>query len=44
MAKEPKYLRFSDEEIVTETEKRLKEMKSLLLEIHDLLKSAGSLE
>ena len=41
---ELKYLNISDEEAVKETERRLKEMKKLLIEIRDLLKSAGGLE
>lgn len=41
MAKNLKYLRNSDEEVAEETDKRLKEMKELLGEIRDLLKSAG---
>jgi hypothetical protein len=44
MAKELKYLKFSDEDLVKETEKRLKEMKKLLVEIRDLLKTAGGFE
>jgi hypothetical protein len=42
MEKELKYSDSSDEEIIRETEKRLKEMKQLLIEIRDLLKSAGN--
>ena len=41
MAKNLKYLKFSDEEVAEETRSRLREMKELLLEIRDLLKSAG---
>ncbi|MDH7563478.1 MAG: hypothetical protein QHH24_01140 [Candidatus Bathyarchaeota archaeon] len=41
MAKELKYLELSDEEVAKETGKRLKEMKTLLAEIRDLLKSTG---
>jgi hypothetical protein len=44
MVKEPKYLKFSDEDVIRETEKRLKEMKKLLVEIRDLLKTAGGFE
>lgn len=44
MAKELKYLKFSDEDVIKETEKRLKEMKNLLVDIRDLLKVAGGLE
>ena len=42
--KELKYLNFSDEDVIRETEKRLKEMKKLLVEIRDLLKTAGGFE
>ncbi len=42
--RELKYLKLSDEEAVEEMGKRLKEMKALLIEIRDLLKSAGGLE
>jgi len=42
--KELKYLNLSDEEAVKETEKRFKEMKKLLIEIRDLLRSTGGLE
>jgi hypothetical protein len=44
MGKELKYLKFSEEDVVRETEKRLKEMKTLLAEIRDLLKATGGLE
>jgi large-conductance mechanosensitive channel len=44
MTKELKYVKFSDEDVVRETEKRLKEMKALLAEIRDLLKATGGLE
>ncbi|MDI6805176.1 MAG: hypothetical protein QMD20_00760 [Candidatus Bathyarchaeia archaeon] len=44
MVKELKYLKFSDEDVIKETEKRLKEMKKLLVEIRDLLKTAGGFE
>jgi large-conductance mechanosensitive channel len=44
MVKELKYLKFSDEDVIRETEKRLKEMKKLLVEIRDLLKTAGGFE
>jgi len=44
MAKELRYLKLSDEEAAVETEKRLKEMKRLLSEIRDALKSAGGIE
>lgn len=42
--KELRYLNLSDEEAVKENEKRLKEMKKLLIEIRDLLKSTGGME
>jgi large-conductance mechanosensitive channel len=41
LAKNLKYLKFRDEEVAEETKNRLREMKELLLEIRDLLKSAG---
>jgi large-conductance mechanosensitive channel len=41
LAKNLKYVKFSDEEVAEETKNRLREMKKLLLEIRDLLKSAG---
>jgi len=44
MTKELKYVKLSDEDVFKETEKRLKEMKGLLIEIRDLLKSAGGFE
>jgi len=44
MVEELKYLKFSDEDVVKETEKRLKEMKKLLAEIRDLLKATGGFE
>jgi len=44
MVKELKYLKFSDQDVVKETEKRLKEMKTLLAEIRDLLKATGGFE
>jgi hypothetical protein len=44
MGKELKYVKFSEEDVVRETEKRLKEMKTLLVEIRDLLKTTGGLE
>jgi hypothetical protein len=34
----------SDEELVKETDRRLKEMMKLLVEIRDSLKAAGSIE
>ena len=44
MSRESKYVRLSDEELVRETEIRLREMRSLLLEIRDSLKAAGGVE
>lgn len=44
MAKEPRYLKLSDEEAIKETENRLREMKKLLAEIRDTLKAAGGIE
>lgn len=44
MAKKLKYLKLSDEDVVKEMEKRLAEMKRLLMEIRDLLKAAGGIE
>lgn len=44
VTKELKYLKYSDEEVIKETEKRLKEMKALLIEIRDLLKATGGFE
>jgi len=44
MAKELRYVNLSDEEAIKEMEKRLKEMKSLLIEIRDALKAAGGIE
>ncbi len=44
MAKNLKYLKYSDEEIAAETRERLKEIRQLLAEIRDLLKAAGGLE
>ncbi len=38
------YTRMSEEELVKETDKRLKDMKRLLLEIRDALKAAGGVE
>lgn len=39
-----RYETLSDEQVMVEMEKRLKEMKRLLIEIRDALKSAGGLE
>jgi len=44
MAKELRYVNLSDEEVIEETEKRLKQMKKLLAEIRDALKAAGGVE
>ena len=44
MSKGTRYDRLSDEQVMVETEKRLKEMKRLLIEVRDALKSAGGLE
>lgn len=44
MSRESKYVRLSDEELVRETEIRLREMRDLLLEIRDSLKAAGGVE
>lgn len=41
MARNLRYLKFSDEEVAEETRNRIREMKKLLVEIRDLLKSAG---
>jgi len=39
-----KYEKLSDEDLALEAGKKLKEMKKLLIEIRDLLKTAGSLD
>ncbi len=44
MSQEVNYARMSEEELVKETDKRLKDMKRLLLEIRDALKAAGGVE
>ena len=44
MSRELRYLRLSDEDTIKETERRLREMKRLLEEIRDALKSAGGIE
>jgi hypothetical protein len=44
VSQEADYARMSEEELVTETDKRLKDMKRLLLEIRDALKTAGGIE
>jgi len=44
MAKKLKYLELSDEDVIKEMEKRFAEMKKLLTEIRELLKTAGGIE
>jgi len=44
MKKELRYLKLTDEEAIKETKKRLEEMKKLLAEIRDTLKTAGEIE
>lgn len=44
MEKEPQRKYLSDEEMIRQTDRTLKEIKKLLLEIRDALKSAGGLE
>ena len=44
MSQKADYTRMSEEELVNETDKRLKDMKRLLFEIRDALKSAGGIE
>jgi len=44
MKRELRYLKWSDEEVLKETERRLKEMKQLLIEIRDALKATGGIE
>jgi len=44
MAKETERRYMSDEETIRRTDRTLKEIKKLLLEIRDALKSAGGLE
>ena len=39
-----KYYSYSEQQLARETEKRLKLMKQLLIEIRDLLKTAGGIE
>jgi hypothetical protein len=39
-----RYANLSDEAVLVEIEKRLKEMKRLLIEVRDALKSVGGLE
>lgn len=44
MEREPKRTYVSDEEMIRRTDRALKEIKKLLLEIRDSLKAAGGLE
>ncbi|MFB0558576.1 MAG: hypothetical protein ACETVY_05625 [Candidatus Bathyarchaeia archaeon] len=44
MSRDLTYAKLSDEQVMTETQNRLREMKSLLIEIRDALKSASGLE
>lgn len=44
VSQEANNARMSEEELVKETDKRLKDMKRLLLEIRDALKAAGGVE
>lgn len=44
MSKELRYTRLSDEQVMAETQNRLREMKKLLIEVRDALKSAGGIE
>ena len=44
MSQKTDYTRMSEEELVKETDKRLRDMKRLLLEIRDALKAAGGVE
>jgi hypothetical protein len=44
VSRDLRYGGLSDEAVMVEIEKRLKEMKRLLLEIRDALRSAGGLE
>jgi hypothetical protein len=44
MSRDLSYARLSDEQVMTEMEKRLKEMKRLLVEVRDALKTIGTLE
>jgi phosphomevalonate kinase len=41
---ELRYQSWSDEDMMKEIEKRLKEMKQLLIEVRDLLKASDELE
>jgi hypothetical protein len=44
VSQEADYAGMSEEELVKETDERLKDMKRLLLEIRDALKTAGGIE
>lgn len=44
MEREPRRTYVSDEEMMRRTDRALKEIKKLLIEIRDSLKSAGGLE
>ena len=44
MEREPRRTYISDEEMMRRTDKTLKEIKKLLVEIRDALKSAGGLD
>ncbi len=44
MEREPQRRYLSDEEMIRQTDRTLKEIKKLLLEIRDALKAAGGLE
>ena len=44
MEREPSRTYISDEEMIRRTDRALKEIKKLLIEIRDSLKSAGGLE
>jgi hypothetical protein len=44
VSKELRYAKLSDEQVMAETQNRLREMKMLLIEVRDALKSAGGLE
>ena len=44
MSRELRYAKLSDEQVMSETQNRLREMKKLLIEVRDALKSAGGIE
>ncbi len=44
MSGDLRYAKLSDEQVMIEMQNRLREMKSLLMEIRDALKSAGGFE